>query len=80
MDDDEIGNGKIIISAKTPAGEHARRYNRQTNLKEVAILTDSPPHDLVLHRREGGRVDVSDLNPKGMPLHFTLLPLKRNGE
>ena len=73
MNEDEIGNGKIIISAKTPAGEHARRYNPQTNLKEVSILTDSQPHDLVLQKRGGGIQTVSDLNRKGMPLHFTLM-------
>merc|ERR1711888_16919 len=75
----EIGNeqlpqGKIIISAKSrPSGEHARRYNEQLNLQEVSILTNSEPHDLVLERRGGGLQNISDLNPKGMPLHFTLL-------
>ena len=43
------------------------------NLQEVSILTNSQPHDLVLQRRGGGLQDISDLNPKGMPLHFTLL-------
>ena len=45
----------------------------KVNLQEVSILTNSQPHDLVLQRRGGGLHDISDLNPKGMPLHFTLL-------
>ena len=49
------------------------RIYSQVNLQEVSILTNSQPHDLVLQRRGGGLQDISDLNPKGMPLHFTLL-------
>ena len=71
--DEEIGNGVLIICAKAPAGEHARLYNAQTNLKEVSILTNSQSHDLVLQKRGGGLQTVSDLNPNSMPLHFTLL-------
>ena len=43
------------------------------NLQEVSILTNSQPHDLVLQRHSGKLEKISDLNPKGMPLHFTLL-------
>jgi hypothetical protein len=72
--EEQIGLGKIVISAKNrPAGEHERRYNGQLNLNEVSILTNSQPHDLVLRKRGGGLTQISDLNPKGMPLHFTLL-------
>ena len=71
--DDELSNGKIVISAKNPRGEHSRRYNEQTNLKEIRILTNSQPHDLVLQKRGGGLQAVNGMNPKGMPLHFTLL-------
>ena len=39
----------------------------------MSILTNSQPHDLVLQLRGGGLQTISDLNPKGMPLHFTLL-------
>ena len=67
----ELNIGKIVISAK--AGQHERRYNEQLNLKEVSVLKNSEPHDLVLQLRGGSLQDVSDLNPKGMPLHFTLL-------
>ena len=71
---EEIGNGKIVISSKTrPRGEHERRYNEQVSLQEVRIVTNSEPHDLVLTQRGGGLQSISDLNPKGMPLHFTLL-------
>ena len=70
----DLENGKIVISAKKPSREeHDRRYNLQTNLQEVSILTNEQPNDLVLQRRGGGLQYVSDLNPKGMPLHFTLL-------
>lgn len=71
---DQIGSGKIVISSKSrPVGEHERRYNNQINLKEVRIVTNSEHHDLVLHQRGGGLHSIHDLNPKGMPLHFTLL-------
>ena len=65
--------GKIVIAAKNPSNEHKRRYNCPTNLQEVSILTNGQSHDLVLQRRGGGLQYVSDLNPKGMPLHFVLL-------
>ena len=71
---EELGQGKLVISAKSrPTGEHERRYNAQINLNEVSILTNSERHDLVLQQRGGGLQTISDLNPKGMPLHFTLL-------
>ena len=41
--------------------------------QEVSILKNSEPHDLVLQLRGGTLQDISDLNPKGMSLHFTLL-------
>ena len=71
---DELTNGRIVISAKnTPVNEHPRRYNAQTNLQEVSILMEPGAHDLVIQRRGGGLQTISDLNPKGMPMHFTLL-------
>ena len=73
LNDEDIVSGKIIITARKPTGEHERRYNRQLNLQEVSILTNSQPNDLVLQKRGGGLKTISDLNPKGMPLHFTLL-------
>ena len=73
MPDEEIGEGKIVISAKGPSNEHSRRYNAPTNLNEVCILMNPGKHDLVLQKRGGGLKHVSDLNPSGMPLHFTLL-------
>ena len=71
--EDEMLDGKIVISAKEPTGEHPGRYNQQTNLKEVRILTNCKPHDLVLQKRGGGLQTLNDMNPSGMPLHFTLL-------
>ena len=53
--DSELQEMKIVISAsQRPQGEHERRYNTQTNLKEVSILTNSEKHDIVLHKRGGG--------------------------
>ena len=73
MDDEVIGEGKIVISSKGPSNEHARRYNVPTNLNEVCILMNPGKHDLIIQKRGGGLQSVSDLNPSGMPLHFTLL-------
>ena len=75
IDDDQLGQGKIVISAKSrPTGEQQRCYNEQLNLQEVSILTNSQPHNLVLQQRGGGGLQsISDRNLKGMPLHFTLL-------
>ena len=72
--EEELANGKIVISARKPTvQDHSRRYNLQSNLQEVSILTNGEPNDLILQRRGGGLQYISDLNPKGMPLHFTLL-------
>ena len=74
MSEEDLSHGKIVISAsQRPTNEHARRYNTHTNLQEVSILTNESPHDLVLYKRGGGLQHIHDLNPKGMPLHFTLL-------
>lgn len=79
--DNELQDGQLVISAKArPQGEHARRYNPQTNLNEVSVLTSLHPHDLVINRRGGDLQIVSNLNPKAMPLHFTVLfPLGDKG-
>lgn len=72
--EDELLDGQLVISAKArPADGHERRYNAQASLTEVSILTNCHPHDLVVKIRGGGLQSVSDLNPNGMPLHFTLL-------
>ena len=73
MSDDDVAEGAIVISAKGPREEHARRYNAPTNLNEVCILMNPGKHDLVVQKRGGGLQYVSDLNPSGMPMHFTLL-------
>ena len=73
MPENELADGKIVITAKTPVHEHERRYNAPTNLQEVSILMNPGKHDLVLQKRGGGLQTISDLNPKGMPMHFTLL-------
>ena len=73
MPEEEFVDGKIVITAKAPVDEHRRRYNAPSNLQEVSILMNPGKHDLVLQRRGGGLQTISSLNPKGMPLHFTLL-------
>ena len=74
ISEEQLGQGRIVISARArPTGQHERRYNEQINLQEVSILTNSQPHNLVLQQRGEGLKSISDLNPKGMPLHFTLL-------
>ena len=70
---EDLAEGKIIISAEGPADKHKRTYNLPTNLKEVSIVTNSQPNDMVLHQRGGGLKTISNLNPCGMPFHFTLL-------
>ena len=72
--EEELLEGQLVISAKAkPPDAHPGRYNLQTSLSEVSILTNAHPHDLVLKVRGGGLQSVSDLNPSAMPLHFTLL-------
>ena len=74
LNPDDLQGGKLIISAKArPQDEHERRYNLTVNLQEVSVLTNSRPHDLIITLRDGGLQVVSDLNPKAMPLHFTIL-------
>ena len=71
---ENLGDGKLIISAKNrPREEHERRYNQQVNFQEISILRNSEPNDIVLQQRGGSLQIISNLNPKGMPLHFTLL-------
>ena len=71
--DEDIADGQLVISSKQPNGQHPRRYNDQINLDEVRILSNTEPHDLIVHKRGGDLQEVSILNPTGMPLHFTLL-------
>ena len=73
MPEEDIGEGKLVISAKGPRNEHARRYNAPTNLNEVCVLMNPGKHDLVLQKRGGELQYISELNPSQMPLHFTLL-------
>ena len=70
----DVQEGKLVISASAkPVKEHSRRYNAPTGFSEVSILTTEDKHDIVIHKRGGGLQEVSGLNPKAMPLHFTLL-------
>ena len=74
ISEEELQGGKVVISASArPQQGHARVYNVQENLQELSIVTNELPHDLVLNLRGGGFEYISDLNPKAMPLHFTLL-------
>merc|ERR1712082_127822 len=72
--EEELEGGQVVISAGArPREGHARVYNSQSNLQELSVVTNEQPHDLVIQLRGGGLRTISDLNPKAMPLHFTLL-------
>ena len=72
--ENELEGGKIVISASArPQHGHERVYNAQINLQELSIVTNEKPHDLVINTREGSIQTISDMNPKAMPLHITLL-------
>ena len=72
--DEDIRDGKLVISCKArPRNEHERRYNEQSSLAEVSILTNSERGDIVLRKREGGLQKVYDIHPAAQPLHFILL-------
>ena len=74
--DDELKEGKIVISCKRsdrPKNSHDRRYNLQQNLSEVSVLTNSVPGDLVLRKRGGGLQQIYDLHPAAQALHFVLI-------
>ena len=71
--DEEILEGKLVISCKTPKDEHERRYNLQQSFSEVSVLTNSEPNDIVLRKRGGGLQFMYDLHPAAQPLHFPLL-------
>ena len=78
--EDQLEKGKIIISAKAkPKNAHSRVYNEQVNLNELSIVLNEEAHekhDFVINLRGGGQSIIHDLNPKAMPLHFTLLFLE----
>ena len=68
--------GTIVISAKAkPKDGHEQIYNDQLNLEELRIVTNEQYDklDLVVHTHGGELQIISNLNPKVMPLHFTLL-------
>ena len=47
IDEDELGQGKIVISAKArPTGEHERRYNQQVGCIQCMIITLPNTHGL----------------------------------
>ena len=73
LEDEDILGGKLVISESAkPAEEHARRYNAPTGFNEVSIVTNETRYSIVIHKRGGGLQEIKDLNPKSMPLHFTL--------
>ena len=74
MPQERLQSGKIIISARAqPKNAPPRVYNPQVNLNELSIVTNEIRHDFVIYLRGGGQRIIHDLNPKAMPLHFTLL-------
>ena len=74
FENENVLDGTLVISASArPAEEHVRRYNAPTAFSEVSVLTNESRYDIVVRKRGGGLRDISELNPKSMPLHFTLL-------
>ena len=74
LPDEDVLDGKLVISESAkPANEHERRYNVPTGFNEVSVLTNETRYSIVIHKRGGGLQEINDLNPKSMPLHFTLL-------
>ena len=74
ISEEDLQGGKVVISAAArPKDGHPRVYNVPESLKELSVVTNEKPHDLVLNLRGGGLQFISDLNPKAMPLHFSLL-------
>ena len=74
LPEEELQGGIVVIrAAARPQQGHARVYNAQINLQELSIVTNEQPHDLVVQLHGGGLRFISDLNPKAMLLHFTLL-------
>ena len=61
LPEQDVAEGKIVISAKTPVGEHPRRYNTPTTLQEVSILMNPGKHDLIIQKRGGGLVYIGKL-------------------
>ena len=74
MHPEQLPKGKIVVSAKAqPKNAPSRVYNPQVNLDELSIVRNEERHDFVIHLRDGGLRIIHDLNPKVMPLYFTLL-------
>lgn len=69
-------NHKIVIRAdKTPAGQHARRFNAPT-IDEVAIVIvgdEFQPRDIVLHRRNDQLQRVSETHRCYDALQYPIL-------
>lgn len=65
----------VIRADKTPAGEHARRYNSPT-VDEVAIIVageNLPSRDIVLHRRNNELKRVSETHRSYDALQYPLI-------
>lgn len=69
-------NHKIVIRAdKTPAGEHARRFNAPT-IDDVAIVIvgeEFQSRDIVLHRRNNQLQRVSETHRSYDALQYPIL-------
>ncbi|KAJ7728602.1 hypothetical protein DFH07DRAFT_723045, partial [Mycena maculata] len=66
----------VSVRLRVAPGVHARRGNLPTADKVAVILPDqagTEPRDIVLRRRNGPLVQISDLHPAYSPLYYVLL-------
>ncbi|KAJ7429282.1 hypothetical protein B0H11DRAFT_1768854, partial [Mycena galericulata] len=66
----------ISVRLRVAPGVHARRGNLPTADEVAVILPDQAgthPRDIILRRRNGPLVQISDLHPAYTPLYYVLL-------
>ncbi|KAJ7733947.1 hypothetical protein B0H16DRAFT_1676801 [Mycena metata] len=74
LGDDEVE--EVFVRLRVAPGVHARRGNLPTADEVAVILPEQPgtePRDIILRRRNGPLVRISDLHPAYSPLYYVLL-------
>ncbi|KAJ7106375.1 hypothetical protein C8R44DRAFT_681270, partial [Mycena epipterygia] len=67
---------EVSVRLRVAPGVHARRGNLPTADEVAVILPDQPgtqPRDIILRRRNGPLMQISDLHPAYSPLYYVLL-------